>query len=153
MVVCTRGEKIFRELVRANPHPLDMLRLFLATLLKHSPRPQSFKWGKWRDSWKSLERRRHHCPIFLYPITILSTERCHRKRMLTYIHQLLLVSFFWKKVTDLHHLVVVCFRFWKVCWLLTTPSRCLFLILKSMLTFTQALSVFDFEKYEKCTTQ
>ena len=78
---------------------LDMLRLFLSSAIQG-------KWGKWWPSGKSLEQRRHH------PITILSTERCHRKRMLTYINQLLSVSFFLENYADLHPLVVVCFFFY-----------------------------------------
>ena len=53
--------------------------------------------------------------------------------MLTYIIQTLSVRYLKKKYTYLNRLVVVCFDFKKVCWL-TSPRRCLFLILKSMLT-------------------
>ena len=48
-------------------------------------------------------------------------------------HPDVICSLFKKKYTYLNRLVVVCFDFKKVCWL-TSPRRCLFLILKSMLT-------------------
>ena len=54
--------------------------------------------------------------------------------MLTYIIQTLSVRYLKRKdVWLINRLVVVCFDFKKVCWL-TSPRRCLFLILKSMLT-------------------
>ena len=66
--------------------------------------------------------------------------------MLTYITQVLSVFFFnFEKYVDLHHPVIVCSWFQKVCWLNTLDS--LFLILKSMLTYiAQWLSVLDFKK-------
>ena len=48
-------------------------------------------------------------------------------------HPDVICSLFKKKYTYLNRLVVVCFDFKKVCWL-TSPRRCLFFILKSMLT-------------------